>query len=151
MPSSFSFLLNSPSNSSSSSSENVSKSDQSDDDDGDINVKYYKKRTIQTDNDMLECPSDHDDSCSQSDVTDNDEHDEKKHDHFTSSNNPRSIYIARQATLYNDEWPRKSSIDENKIKKAAHNDEATLAEIEPNDTLFLNSNQHRVVSLFLFK
>jgi hypothetical protein len=142
MPSSFSFLLNSQSNSSSSSSENDSKSDQSDDDD----VGYYKKRAIQNDNDMLERPSDHDDSCSQSD--DDDDDDEKETDIFTASNNPRSHFITRQATLYDNDWPRKSLIDE---KKLVNQDEETSSEIERNDLLFLDSNQHQLVSVILLK
>jgi hypothetical protein len=140
MPSSFSFLRNSQSSSSSSSSESDSKSDQSDDDD--ISIGYYKKRTIQNDNDMLERPSDHDDSYSQTDDSDNDEN-----NRFTSSNSPRSYFLTRNLTLYDNDWPKKSSIDENKSKKSINPDEESLSEIERNDTLFLHSNQHRLVSV----
>lgn len=121
MPSSFSFLLSSGSSSSSSSSENDSKSDQSDDDENDIG--YYKKRTIQNDNDMLERPSDHDDSYSQTDDTDNDE---KENDLFTPSNIPSSYFLTRQATLYDNDWPKRTSLDENKFQKSFHRDDTSL-------------------------
>jgi hypothetical protein len=142
MPSSFSFLLNSQSSSSSSSSENDSKSDQSDDDD---HIGHYKKKTIQNANDMLERPSDHDDSCSPTDDTDNDE---KENDLFTSSNNPRSHFLTRQLTFYDNDWQKKSSIDENEFQKSIHQDEQSLLEIERNDTFLSNSNPHRLVSMF---
>jgi hypothetical protein len=135
MPSSFSFLLNSQSSSSSSSSEKDSKSDQSDDDDDHINISYYKKRTIQNDNDMLERPSDQENSGSE---TDDSDHDETEHNLFTSSNNPGSYILTRQLTLYDDDWPKQSSNDENKFRKSMHR----------NDTLFMDSNQHQLVSMF---
>jgi len=141
MPSSFSFLLNSQSSGSSSSSENDSKSDQSDDDD----IGYYNKRTMQNDNDMLERPSDHDDSCSQTTDTDNDE---KENDIFTSSNIPQSYFLTRQSTLYDNDWYKKSSTDENKFKKLINTDDTSLLDIERNDTLFLDSNLRRSVSVF---
>ncbi len=133
MPSSFSFSLNSQSSSSSSSSEKDSKSDQSDDDDDDdhINISYYKKRTIQNDNDMLERPSDQENSGSE---TDDSHHDENEHNLFTSSNNPGSYILTRQLTLYDDDWPKQSSNDENKFQKSMHR----------NDTLFMDS----MVSMF---
>jgi hypothetical protein len=140
MPSSFSFLLNSQTNSSSSSSENDSKSDQSDDD-----IGYYNKRTIQNDNDMLERPSDHDDSYSQTDDTDNDE---KENDIFISSNIPESYFLTRQSTLYDNDWPKKSSIDENKFKTSINIDDTSLLDIERNDTFFLDYNQRQSVSVF---
>jgi len=132
MPSSFSFLLNSQSNSSSSSSENDSKSDQSDDDD---EIGYYNKRTMENDNDMLERPSDHDDSYSQTDDSDNDE---KENDPFISSNNSRSYFLTRQLTLYENDWPDKTSLHENKFQKSFHRD----------DTSLLDLNQQRIVSRF---
>jgi hypothetical protein len=140
MPSSFSFILNS----SSSSSENDSKSDQSDDD-NDINLGFYTKRINQNDNDMLERPSDHDDSCSQSDDTDND--DEKENAQFTSSHNPRSLFLTRQRILYDDDQPNKSSINEIISKKSINRGEATLLEIERDETLFKDSTQRRLVSV----
>ncbi|CAF3668398.1 unnamed protein product [Rotaria sordida] len=150
MPSSFSFLQNSQSNSSSSSLENDSKSDQSEEEnDNHINIGHYKTRTIQ--NDMLERPSDSDDSCSQSDITDNnddddDDDDEKENDLFTSSNKSRSQFLTRQLTLYENDWPKKISIDENKFKKSIYRGEATLLETQQDNTLFLDSNQHQLFS-----
>ncbi|CAF4689622.1 unnamed protein product, partial [Rotaria sp. Silwood1] len=151
MPSSFSFLQNSQSNSSSSSLENDSKSDQSEeenDNDNHINVGHYKTRTIQNDNDMLERPSDSDDSCSQSDNTDNDDDDdEKENDHVTSSHNSRSQFLTRQLTLYENDWPKKTSIDENKFKKLVyHRGEETLLETQQDNPLFLDSNQYQLFS-----
>ncbi|CAF0915074.1 unnamed protein product [Adineta steineri] len=96
---------------------------------------------------MLECPSDHDDSCSQIDDNDHDDDvNEKKKDLVTSSNNTRSVFLTRQPTLYDDSWPKKRSIDENKTQKIIHNGEATLLEIERNKTLFADSKQDRLFS-----
>ncbi|CAF0973900.1 unnamed protein product [Adineta steineri] len=96
---------------------------------------------------MLECPSDHDDSCSQIDDNDHDDDvNEKKKDLVTSSNNTRSVFLTRQPTLYDDSWPKKRSIDENKIQKIINNGEATLLEIERNKTLFADSKQDRLFS-----
>jgi hypothetical protein len=148
MPSSFSFLVNSQSSrSSSSSSENDSKSDQSDDDDddNDKDITYYKKRTIQNDNDMLERPSDHDDdSCSQSDDSDNDE---KENDLFPSSNNPHLHILSRQFTFYDNDWHKKASLDENKFKQSINRDEASLFDFEANNTPLLDLSQRRLVSI----
>lgn len=129
MPSSFSSLLksqNSSSSGSSSSLENVSRSDQSEeDDDNRINIGYCKTRTTQNDNDMLERPSDYDDSCSQSDDTDNEDENEK-------GNNPRSVFLTRQLTLYENDWPTKKS---------------TLIETEDDSRLFFDTNQEQLVSV----
>lgn len=117
MPSSFSFLQSSSnSSSSSSSSENDSKSDQSDDDDDDDDIDYYKKkRTNENDNDMLERPSDHDESFSQTDESDNEE---KETDLFISSNKTQSYFLQRQYTLYENDWPNKISLDEKNFQKS---------------------------------
>ena len=131
MPSSLPFLQSCSSSSSSSSSENDSKSDQSDDDDDDEDIAFDKKRTIARDNDMLERPSDPDDSDSQTDGSDNDEK-----DLFPSSNNLHSYILPRQATLYDDDWPKKTSLNERSI-----------FEFEPNDTSLYNSSQRRLVSV----
>jgi hypothetical protein len=115
MPLSFPFLLNSQSNNSSrSSSDNDSKSD----DDG-----YYKKRTIRPDNDMLERPSDHSDSCSQSDG-------EEKTDLFASPAKSRPHHLSRQATFYDDDWPRKRSIDEDDFMQTMNRHQATRRDID---------------------
>ncbi len=140
MPSSFSFLVNSQSSNSSSSSSD-SKSDQSDDDDNDIN--YYKKRTIQHDNDMLERPSDHDDdSYSQTDESDNDE---KENDLFPSSNNSARYILSRQLTFYDNDSVKKPSIDETKFKQSINRDEASL--YKSNDTPSLDLSQRCLVSV----
>ncbi|CAF2761299.1 unnamed protein product [Rotaria sp. Silwood2] len=103
---------------------------------------------MQNDNDMLERPSDSDESCSQSDNTDNDDNDddEKENDLFTSSNNTQSQFLTRQLTLYENDWPKKTSIDENKFKKTIYRGEGTLLETQQDNTLFLDSNQHRLFS-----
>ena len=140
MPSSFSFLVNSQSSRSSSSS-NDSKSDQSDDDDDIIN--YYKKRTIQNDNDMLERPSDHDEeNYSQSDESDNDEN---ENDPFPSSNNPAEYSLSRQLTFYDTDWPKRTSFNETKFKQSINRDETSL--FESNDTPPIESSQRRLVSI----
>lgn len=145
MPSSFSFLRNSRTNSSSSSVKHDLKSDQSDDDD-DHHEEYCLKRAISNENDMLERPSDHDDdSCSQSDVTDNDE----KNDLLTSTNDTRSVLLTRQATLYADDWPKKRTLDENPMRKVSINDEATILDNKHHETRFSDTNFDRPVSVFL--
>ncbi|CAM2724500.1 unnamed protein product [Rotaria socialis] len=152
MRSSFSFFRKNQNNSSSSSLENDSKSDDDDDDDEDdnhrINVERYKARTIQNDNtNMLECPSDYDDSCSQSDDSNNnndDDDDEKENDLFTSSTNTQSPFLTRQVTLYEEDWPRRHSLDENNFRKSIYRGENSLLETEHDKGLFLDSNQHRL-------
>jgi len=94
---------------------------------------------------MLERPSDHDDSCSQTDDTDNDE---KENDIFISSNIPESYFLTRQSTLYDNDWRKKSSIDENKFKTSINIDDTSVLDIERNDTLFLDYNQRQSVSVF---
>lgn len=130
MPSSFTFLRNSQSNSSSSSSsENDSNSDQSDDD------------RIHNDNDMLERPSDHDDSDSQSEES---EPDEKENDLLPSPHYSHPYTLSRQLTLYDNDWPKKSSMDENQFSKSIHRDQSSfLQQFETNDTL---SSSYRLVS-----
>ncbi|UJR31845.1 hypothetical protein I4U23_019321 [Adineta vaga] len=147
MPSSFSFLLNRQTNSSRSSSENDSKSDQSDTDDNGINGDYSLKRTIQNENDMLERPSDHDDSCSQSDVSDNnDDDDDEKNDLLTSTNNNRAVFLTRQATLYADDWPKKRSSDENETRKVSIDGEATILDNKYHEKFFLDTNSNQLFS-----
>lgn len=132
MPSSFTFLRNSQSNSSSSSSsENDSKSDQSDDDDD----------RIRNDDDMLERPSDPDDSDSQSEES---EPDEKKTDILPSPHYSPPYTLSRQLTLYDNDWPKKSSTNENQFPKSIHRDQSSfLRQFESTDTL---SSSHRLVS-----
>lgn len=120
MPSSFSFLLNA----------RDSKSDQNGDGDRELSEGYRMKRTMQRSNDMLEQPSDHDDSCSQSDVTDNDDDDAAatKHDRFTSPANTRSVFLTRQATLYAEDWPQKKLPDDGKMTTPTIETDATIAD-----------------------
>ncbi|CAF1963921.1 unnamed protein product [Rotaria magnacalcarata] len=153
MRSSSSFFQKNQNNSSSSSLENDSTSDQSDDDDDEddnhrINFERHRTRTIQNDNNMLECPSDYGDSCSQSDDSNNnnndDDDDEKENDLFTSSTNTRSSFLTRQVTLYEEDWPRRHSLTENNLRKPIYRGENSLLETEQDKGLFLDSNQHRL-------
>jgi hypothetical protein len=96
MPSSFSFLLNSQSNNSSSS-------------DSDDQPVRLKKRTMTSKSDLLERPSDLEQSGSQSDGTDED--DEKKIDLFTPSINASSTCSTRPVILSDDDWPSKANCD----------------------------------------
>lgn len=154
MPSSYSFFRKAPTNSSSSSLENDAKSEQSEEDHVNrINIRRYKTRTTQNDNVMLECPSDYDNSFSQTDDSNNNNDDdeddnEKENDLFTPSYNTRSSCLTRQVTLYEDTWPRKSSHNENKLKKPNYRNEKSLLDTEQDKGLFLDSNQHRMVSVF---
>ena len=145
MPSSaFSLHRNRQSNHS-FASDHDSKSDD-DDDDG-----YYKKGTMR--NDMLERPSDDDDddSRSQSDVTDNDEHDNKKaNDLLTSASNPLTHYLNRQVTLYENDWPKKSSAHERQSRRTiAYEARATSPPPPPSKSdpsSYFDSRRHRMVS-----
>ena len=152
MPSSFSFLRNSRTNSSSSSVEHDLKSDQSGDDDDHHHrhEECRQKRTIPNENDMLERPSDHDDdSCSQSDVTDNNDDADEKNDLLTSTNDTRSVFLTRQATLYADDWPKKRALNENPMRKVSINGEATILDNKHHEKLFSDTNFDRPVSVFL--
>ncbi|CAF3872246.1 unnamed protein product [Rotaria sp. Silwood1] len=76
-----------------------------------------------------------------------DDDDEKENDHVTSSHNSRSQFLTRQLTLYENDWPKKTSIDENKFKKLVyHRGEEALLETQQDNPLFLDSNQYQLFS-----
>lgn len=98
MPSKISSLLNSRTNSSSSFS--------SDEENGKALLKYRRNEKL-----FLERPRQFDENQSESDVSENDE--EKFHfDRSTSSKQNPAYFLTRQKTLYENDWPKKSSAPE---------------------------------------
>ncbi len=83
---------------------------------------------------MLNYLSDHDESDSQNDDT----------------NNQQLNFSTQQILELDDNWTMKSSKNRNKFSKLSNQGEATFLETEPNEISFLNSKRQQIVSLFIY-
>ncbi len=83
---------------------------------------------------MSEHWSDHDDSDSQNDDT----------------NNQQLNFSTQPVVELDDNWTLKSSNNRNQFSKLFNQGEATFLETEPNETSFVNSNREQDVSLFIY-
>ena len=90
-----------------------------------------KRNDVNNENDMIARPTDYIDSNSENDDTINQE----------------SNFPTRQTIKFDDNSTKKSSRNGNRL---VEQDEANLLETERDETLFLNSNQHRKVSFLFF-
>ncbi|CAF5009695.1 unnamed protein product, partial [Rotaria socialis] len=60
--------------------------------------------------------------------------------------NERIITVNRQVIVFDDNWIKTQPTNESKVIQSASQGEAILLEAEQDETEFLNSNQHQVVS-----